>query len=240
MKKCLQCEQIYGDETNFCLSDGAALVSVSGSFTAPGETPTVFSGSPAPTNFPAAPFIPPAASTAPRPAGKSNALLIIAGVGIFVLLAGGALIALVMYSLNSAGKPDANPAVSNANDEPNKNASSRQKSDGDEAAENLKKQPEKLDKDRRKLEEERRRLETQKTPPTPAPTVSGSVTTAVIIDPPSNIRATPNGAVICVARSRGTIVNILGSTGVADNNGTWYYTDYCGARGVIHSTQIRF
>jgi len=73
----------------------------------------------------------------------------------------------------------------------------------------------------------------------PAPRPS-TATTATVIDPPSNIRATPNGTVLCVVRQRGTTINILGSTGVSDNNGTWYYTDACGRQGVIHSSQIRF
>jgi hypothetical protein len=237
MKKCLQCEQVYGDETNFCLSDGSTLVSVSGSFTAPGETPTVFGGAPVPTAFHNPSFTAPVPS-APPAASKGNTLLIALGVGLVLLLIGGAVIGLLVYGLSSAGKKDPNTAA-NSNAQTNKNISAEQKSGNDNLSESLKQQQEKLEKDRQKLEDERKALEAKKkeaaTPPK-----SSSSSTAAIIDPPSNIRSSPNGAVLCVARTRGTIVNILGSTGVYDNNGEWYYTDYCGSRGVIHSSQIRF
>ncbi|HEY0461972.1 MAG TPA: hypothetical protein VGC97_22760 [Pyrinomonadaceae bacterium] len=239
MKKCLQCEQVYGDETNFCLSDGSTLVSVSGSFTAHDETPTVYSGISAPTNFNNPPlFTAPVSLAQPAP-NKSRTLLIVAIVALFMLLIGGAVIGLVVYGLNSSSKKDTNGA-SNSNDKSNKNASAEQKADNDNLAENLKQQQEKLEKDRQKLENDRKALEAKKkeTPLTSPPT--SSATTAVITDPPTNIRAAPNGTIICVMRQRGTVVNILGSTGVRDNNGTWYYTDACGRRGVIHSSQIRF
>jgi hypothetical protein len=161
-------------------------------------------------------------------------------VGFFALLAGGAVVGVVLYGLNSSGSENT-AKVSNSDDKSNKNASTENKSANETGAQNLKEQQAKLDRDKQKLEEERRKLEEKKKEAsnTSTPTTS-SVRTAVIIDPPSNIRATPNGSVLCVARTRGAVVNILGSTGVTDNNGTWYYTDYCGAQGVIHSTQIRF
>lgn len=56
---------------------------------------------------------------------------------------------------------------------------------------------------------------------------------AVVFDPPSNVRATPNGAVLCSIRSRQTI-NVYGKTG------QWYETDYCGGNGYIHQGQLRF
>ena len=248
MKKCLRCEQVYGDDTNFCLSDGSTLVSVSDSFASHDEMPTVYSGAPPtvyggspPTNFSNPPqFIPQNSAAAPPPQKKSNTLLIALVVGFFALLAGGAVVGVVMYGLKSSDNKNT-AKVANSDDNRNKNASSEKNSDNDNLAQNLKEQQEKLDRDKQKLEEERRKLEEKKkqasntsTPPT------SSTRTAVIIDPPSNIRATPNGSVLCVARTRGTVVNILGSTGVTDNNGTWYYTDYCGTQGVIHSTQIRF
>jgi len=239
MKKCLQCEQVYGDETNFCLSDGSTLVSVSGSFTSPGETPTVYGGAPRPTVQTSAPFIPPVYSAPPEP-NKSKTLLIALAVGFFALLAGGAVVGLVMYGLNYSGKTETNVAnVSNSDDKSNKIASDGQKSDNANLAQNLKQQQDKLDRDKQKLEDERKALEAKKKETAPTPKTS-SATTAVIIDPPTNIRAAPNGTIICVMRQRGTVVNILGSTNVTDNNGTWYYTDACGRQGVIHSSQIRF
>ena len=244
MKKCLQCEQVYGDETNFCLSDGSTLVSVSGSYSSPGEAPTVFSGAPAPTGFNNPPFIPPVSTAAAQPApAKSNTVLIALIVGLLALLIGGAVVGLAMYGIFYSGKSEPNAATNNSNSaaKSNQNASGvGQKNDND--TQNLKQQQEKLDKDKQKLEDERKALEAKKkeSSPTPQTTPPPSARTAIIIDPPSNIRAAPNGAVVCVAQRRGTTVNILGSTGVSDNNGTWYYTDYCGRRGVIHSSQIRF
>jgi hypothetical protein len=63
---------------------------------------------------------------------------------------------------------------------------------------------------------------------------SGDTTrSALVFDPPSNVRVSPNGAVLCSIRDR-TTINVYGSTG------SWYYTDACGDMGVIHSSQIRF
>ena len=270
MKKCLQCEQLYNDDTNFCLADGATLVPVSGSFisssdaptlvgnfpptlppsSAPlAEIPTVVRNSPftsPPSSAPPAetqmvvnnlPFTPPVSyTTAPPEPKKSNTVLIVLVVGFFALVGGGAVVGLVMYGLNSSGKKDTNLSISN--DKSNKN-SVEQKSGNDNLAQNLKQQQEKLDKDKQKLEDDRKALEAKKKEAAQTPKPS-TATTATVIDPPSNIRATPNGAVICVMRQRGTVVNILGSTGISDNNGTWYYTDACGRTGVIHSSQIRF
>ncbi len=250
MKKCLQCEQVYGDETNFCLSDGTTLVSVSGSFTAHDETPTVYGNAPAPTvsslggvpppSFSGAPSTPTVSSAARPEPNKSNTLLIALVVGLVALVAGGTVVGLVIYGLSKSDPKDTNIAnVSNSADKANRGASDGQKSDNAKPAENLKQQQDKLDRDKQKLEDERKALEEKKKAATPTPKTS-SATTAVITDPPTNIRATPNGTIICVIRQRGTVVNILGSTGVTDNNGTWFYTDACGRQGVIHSSQIRF
>ncbi|WP_211517497.1 hypothetical protein [Geitlerinema sp. PCC 9228] len=56
--------------------------------------------------------------------------------------------------------------------------------------------------------------------------------TAVVFDPPSNVRAYPNGDIICSVRQQNTI-NLYG------NDGEWYYTDACGSIGMIHQSQIR-
>ncbi|HVE55530.1 MAG TPA: hypothetical protein VNB22_01800 [Pyrinomonadaceae bacterium] len=246
MKKCLQCEQVYGDETNFCLSDGSTLVSVSDSFTS--ETPTVYSGAPLPTlysnatppkTFGDSPFVPPISyPNAPPEPKKSNTVLIALVVGFFALLIGGAVVGLVMYGLFSSGNRNV-ANVSNSADKSNKSNSAEQKSDNENLAQNLKEQQDKLARDKQKLEDERKALEDKKkqTPQPSQPPPNSR--TATIIDPPTNIRLSPNGTVLCVVRRR-TTVNILGSTGVTDNNGTWYYTDACGREGVIHSSQIRF
>ncbi len=269
MKKCLQCQQLYGDDTNFCLADGSTLVSVSDSFISTSDAPTIVGNFPAtlppsselPAEIPTVlrsfrytppptsetpaetqmainnlPFTPPVSYTnAPLPEPKkSNTLLIAVMVGFFALVVGGAVVGLVMYGLNSSDNKDTNTA----GDKSNKN-SADQKSVNDKLAQNLKQQQEKLDTDQQKLEDERKALEAKKKQAAQTPRPSNA-TTATIIDPPSNIRASPNGAVICVMRQRGTVVNILGPTGVSDTNGTWYYTDACGRTGVIHSSQIRF
>lgn len=54
----------------------------------------------------------------------------------------------------------------------------------------------------------------------------------VVFDPPSNVRSSPNGTVICSVSSTKTI-NLFGSS-----NG-WYITDACGKRGYIHNSQVR-
>lgn len=55
---------------------------------------------------------------------------------------------------------------------------------------------------------------------------------AYVFAPPSNIRATPNGEIICQATSE-TTINTYGS------QGQWFKTDFCGSMGFIHNSQIR-
>jgi hypothetical protein len=64
------------------------------------------------------------------------------------------------------------------------------------------------------------------------PALSQSGQTAVVFDPPSNVRSSPNGKVICSVGAV-TNINIYGSTQ------GWYVTDVCGSRGYIHNSQIR-
>jgi hypothetical protein len=56
---------------------------------------------------------------------------------------------------------------------------------------------------------------------------------AFVIDPPSNVRTSPNGNILCSVKTFATI-NVYGSVN------SWYYTDVCGRIGLIHSSQIRF
>ena len=56
---------------------------------------------------------------------------------------------------------------------------------------------------------------------------------AIVFDPPSNVRVSPNGAILCSVQ-RKTTINIYGSSG------SWYNTDICGTMGVISRDQIRF
>lgn len=63
--------------------------------------------------------------------------------------------------------------------------------------------------------------------------VSAQNSQAVIYAPPSNVRATPNGAILCSIKA----VTAIDTYGY--NNG-WYVTDICGRNGYIHESQIRF
>ncbi len=56
---------------------------------------------------------------------------------------------------------------------------------------------------------------------------------AIVFDPPSNVRESPDGAILCSVRQK-TTINIYGSTS------SWYYTDVCGNMGVIDFSQITF
>lgn len=60
---------------------------------------------------------------------------------------------------------------------------------------------------------------------------------ALVNAPPSNVRESPAGKVICVIREKKTIM-LQGSTNITDDDGEWIRTDACGKSGVIHSTQI--
>lgn len=90
-----------------------------------------------------------------------------------------------------------------------------------------------------KLAEDQAALEQAKTatPQTPVttnanPSGSNAKNLAVVFDPPSNVRTSPNGAILCSIRDQATI-------NVFNANGDWYQTDACGTTGVIHSSQIR-
>jgi hypothetical protein len=65
-----------------------------------------------------------------------------------------------------------------------------------------------------------------------APAISSSGV-AIVFDPPSNIRITPNGAILCSITSKGTIP-------IQGKRGDWYETDYCGSPGYIHKGQVKF
>lgn len=59
-----------------------------------------------------------------------------------------------------------------------------------------------------------------------------SIESAVVIDPPSNVRVKPNGAIICAIRSQTSIA-------IYDYKNGWYKTDVCGRSGYIHQSQVR-
>lgn len=53
-----------------------------------------------------------------------------------------------------------------------------------------------------------------------------------VSNPPSNVRATPNGPIICVISDPQYIVSYGYGNG-------WYRTDVCGRIGFIHESQVR-
>ncbi|NJP10983.1 MAG: hypothetical protein HC866_17130 [Leptolyngbyaceae cyanobacterium RU_5_1] len=62
---------------------------------------------------------------------------------------------------------------------------------------------------------------------------AGMAGTGFVFAPPSNVRTSPNGNILCSISTR-TRVNLYGSSG------SWYYTDACGSIGLIHSSQLEF
>lgn len=60
---------------------------------------------------------------------------------------------------------------------------------------------------------------------------------AVVHTPPSNVRESPGGKVLCVIREKKMII-VNGSTNITDDDGEWIRTNACGKSGVIHSSQI--
>lgn len=56
---------------------------------------------------------------------------------------------------------------------------------------------------------------------------------AYVFAPPSNVRTSPKGDILCSVKSQKKI-QVYGS------QDSWFYTDVCGKMGVIHSSQIKF
>jgi hypothetical protein len=54
---------------------------------------------------------------------------------------------------------------------------------------------------------------------------------ASVFAPPSNVRKSPNGEILCSV-SQKKLINLYGTIG------SWYYTDICGSMGVIDASQI--
>jgi hypothetical protein len=57
--------------------------------------------------------------------------------------------------------------------------------------------------------------------------------TALVFDPPSNVRTSPGGSILCSVEAS-TYINTYG------HSGSWYRTDACGEMGVIDISQIQF
>jgi len=67
-----------------------------------------------------------------------------------------------------------------------------------------------------------------------APSFNEGIAIGVVFDPPSKIRRTPNGEVVCTIQDVTGIALAGGVTG----DGQWYRTTVCGG-GVIHQSQVR-
>jgi serine/threonine protein kinase, bacterial len=67
-------------------------------------------------------------------------------------------------------------------------------------------------------------------------TISGTTSkerSALIFDPPSNIRVTPNGEILCSIKEKTTVI-------IKATNGDWHNIDICGASGWIKADQLKF
>jgi hypothetical protein len=63
--------------------------------------------------------------------------------------------------------------------------------------------------------------------------VTSPADSAIVFDPPSNVRVSPNGEILCSVKEK-TTINVYGSSG------SWYKTDICGSMGFIQAEQLKF
>ena len=133
-------------------------------------------------------------------------------------------------SANSAATP---VSVSGAQAGDNKNIEQAML---DSEKEKLQKERAKLEKEKQDLKDDKAKTEKLKNASPPSTEISLIVST---VNPPSNVRDSPNGKILCTVKEQGTLVKLYGSTDITDNNGEWFYTKHCGGKmGVIHSTQF--
>ena len=69
----------------------------------------------------------------------------------------------------------------------------------------------------------------------------GNGRSAFVYDPPSNVRISPDGSLLCTLNQRTniTVYGYAGSTYDGSREVKWYHTDACGSMGVIAYSQIR-
>lgn len=60
---------------------------------------------------------------------------------------------------------------------------------------------------------------------------------AVVHTPPTNIRQSPDGKILCVIKEKKQII-VDGTTNISDKDGEWIMTKACGKPGVVHTSQI--
>jgi flagellar motility protein MotE (MotC chaperone) len=231
MKICPQCSRTYNDDILFCLSDGTPLAVY-----APEEQTVVHN------------FSNPQQPVKPEEGSKLwLVLLAIGGLLVFLVVASAA----VIFLIGMKGKNET-PVVSNSsnvagNSNLNKAANKPANDDNNDELSKLEAERDKLQQEKDKLEKDKKALanakEDWKKNTTDADESSHyqKANKARVIDPPTNIRQSPNGKVICVVSEKKDIY-VYGSDdeGMSDSNGFWLYTDVCGTRGVVHSSQLKF
>jgi len=220
MKRCSQCYQTYPDDTLFCLSDGTPLASVMDT----SSEATVITSSP---------FRQPSQSV-PVQQGI-NPLFVYVGIGLLILVGIGAF---AMWN-KSDSSVSSNSEMTNRE----KELERREQELANTEKERLQTEREKLEREKQLLEDEKTKLESRKkqnpSVSTQTTTTTSSAGAAIVFAPPSNVRESPSGRILCSVTKR-TTIRVHGSTNVYDKNGVWIYTDVCGTMGVIHSTQIRY
>jgi hypothetical protein len=228
MKQCPRCGLVLTDDNDFCLEDGTRLVmdsgnQVFGGFQMSDEVPTQVVNRMSPTN--------PQLIGQPVPVrgGSNTSQFLIFGV---ILLLAMASVGFGVAYFFSAKKNEASNVNTNVNS----------RSQQDEEKRKVDEQKTQLEADNSRLTEERKRLEAERQKVAQQIQSSGPLppsTSALIFDPPTNIRATPNGKVVCVISSR-TVVGIVNTPSIADKNGVWYRTTACGGLAFVHSSQVSF
>lgn len=223
MKRCPKCNQTFSDENLYCPSDATPLV-----FDTAEELTRI-----RPSLFFQQPVQPVRQVQLVR--RGVNPIFFYVAVGLLVLVVSGVLFAWLKSDTSSLSTVNTEVPTNASNAIKSKSNKEREQLNEEKA--DLQEEQERLERERRRLTDERKKLEAKKTETYTSPTSNAGA--AIVFAPPSNVRESPSGGIQCSVTRRMTI-RILGSTGVYDKNGLWYYTDVCGGTGVIHSTQIRF
>jgi hypothetical protein len=105
--------------------------------------------------------------------------------------------------------------------------------------ENLEQERQRLAKEKANLEKEKKQVaDTKNATPPDVDTEIWNGDIWQVHNPPSNVRVSPDGKILCTI-SKKTKINLRGTSNIKDKNGEWLYTDVCGKIGFIHSSQIQ-